>query len=854
MSGRESHRHLQALDLPRPRGKLGCTNSMEIIAMQLLSLTLKGFRGIRDGLGLDVLTLDFEALCDGAELVAIVGANGRGKTTVLDNMHPYLTMPSRSAAAGAGGFSYYDHVFLPESEKDLVWALEGRSYRSQIVIRLNGRRRTEAFLFVLSDTGAWRPVILEDGAVSDGKVDTYTRCVEHLCGSADTFFTSVFGAQGKRQLSDYRNAEIKTLLADLLGQEHIRELGRKAGDTAKFLKAGLVAVRQETLGMDAEASRLEAAWEEIADAPALAGRAQDAVTAAAAQLEVARHACAKVTAQSDHTREADARRAQLLAEREAAQTAARSAMQELADRESGEGLRLERLTRRAAQRQAQAGLRRERLKGVQAQCNALLASEPLVRRAIRRLPLAEHLLTQRAERVRLARIQLADREQGRGQLRMLAQRVQGIEREAGQAALQAQALRRRFGLTAEVPCSGMPLQGRCQLLADAREAQALIPSADAVLQRLAAEKAGVEREGRAVKARVLAMNSVGAQLELSERNLERARDRASTLALLAAKADDMEVARQRLADARDELTGLGVAGGEDGSAEARAEREELEAITAAMQAIGTQRQQKSAGLQQALARLDGVLATLPEPFDHKLLSAANMALDHAVTVHEAAQRAHVQALQQVQSLAALRQQREALSERQAAARRRSQRIENAIGDWALLARCMSNDGLIALAIDDAGPALSGLANDLLLACYGPRFTVSILTQAETAKGEKREDFDIVVHDAESGESKSVRLMSGGERVWINECLVRAVALYLAQTSERRYETLFSDEADGALDPERKRMFGAMKREVLRLGGYRREFFVSQTPELAGMADAVIDLEALRMDAGAVPVE
>ena len=53
--------------------------------MQLLSLTLKGFRGIRDGLGLDALTLDFEALCDGAELVAIVGANGRGKTTVLDN-------------------------------------------------------------------------------------------------------------------------------------------------------------------------------------------------------------------------------------------------------------------------------------------------------------------------------------------------------------------------------------------------------------------------------------------------------------------------------------------------------------------------------------------------------------------------------------------------------------------------------------------------------------------------------------------------------------------------------------------------------------------------------------------------
>jgi DNA repair protein SbcC/Rad50 len=122
--------------------------------------------------------------------------------------------------------------------------------------------------------------------------------------------------------------------------------------------------------------------------------------------------------------------------------------------------------------------------------------------------------------------------------------------------------------------------------------------------------------------------------------------------------------------------------------------------------------------------------------------------------------------------------------------------------------------------------------------------VSIHTLVETGKGDQKEGFDIVVHDGDSGDSKSVSLMSGGERVWINECLTRAVALYLARHSGRRYDTLFSDEADGALDAERKRMFMAMKREVLRLGGYVREFFVSQTPELTAMADAVIDLEAL----------
>ena len=398
--------------------------------MKPLSLTLKGFRGIRDGLGRDELTLDFERLAGAAQLIAIAGPNGRGKTTLMDNMHPYLTMPSRAAIGGPGGFSYYDHVYLPENEKDLIWVHGDRCYQSQTVFRLNGKRKTEAFLFV-HDTTGWEPVRLEDGTVSDGKVETYERCVEAILGNAETFFTSVFSAQGKRQLTAYKNAEIKTLLADLLGLDEIRILGQKAAETAKLLKAGLTAMRHEQAGFDDESHRIAA-------------------------------------------------------------------------------------------------------------------------------------------------------------------------------------------------------------------------------------------------------------------------------------------------------------------------------------------------------------------------------------------------------------------------------VETALGGWTLFAKCLSNDGVIALAIDDAGPVLSGLANDLLLACYGARFTVSIKTLVKTGKGEQREGFDIVVHDAESTERKSVSLMSGGERVWINECLVRAVALYLAQNTGRRYATLFSDEADGPLDPERKRMFMEMKREVLRLGGYDQEFFVSQTPELTAVADAVIDLDAIAM--------
>src|SRR2546428_14100979 len=114
--------------------------------MRPISLTLKGFRGIRDGIGRDIIELDFERLVGDAKLVAMVGRNGRGKTTIMDNMTPFPIMPSRAGADGLGSFSYYDQVCLPESVKDLVWEHGGEPYRSQPGIRVNWKEKTDAFL------------------------------------------------------------------------------------------------------------------------------------------------------------------------------------------------------------------------------------------------------------------------------------------------------------------------------------------------------------------------------------------------------------------------------------------------------------------------------------------------------------------------------------------------------------------------------------------------------------------------------------------------------------------------------------------------------------------------------------
>lgn len=174
------------------------------------------------------------------------------------------------------------------------------------------------------------------------------------------------------------------------------------------------------------------------------------------------------------------------------------------------------------------------------------------------------------------------------------------------------------------------------------------------------------------------------------------------------------------------------------------------------------------------------------------------------------------------------------------------RINDEVVNWKLLAKACSNDGIIALELDDAGPAIATVTNDLLHACYGPRFSVRLETQGMKALGGLKEIFDIIVYDAERDEIKSIRDMSGGEVTYIEDAITRAFCLYNLHRSDRRYDTLYSDEKDAALDFELKSEFMAIKRKALDLGTHDREFFITHTPELFDKADARIFLEPGRI--------
>jgi exonuclease SbcC len=175
----------------------------------------------------------------------------------------------------------------------------------------------------------------------------------------------------------------------------------------------------------------------------------------------------------------------------------------------------------------------------------------------------------------------------------------------------------------------------------------------------------------------------------------------------------------------------------------------------------------------------------------------------------------------------------------AEARELVERLDAEAANWQLMVKACSNDGIVALEIDDAGPSISHIANELLRDYDGGRYSVRIETQREKVSGGKSEDFDILVFDALGDRPYSLFRKSGGQVTYIDDAIVRAFRIYMTQRAGSQFQAVFSDERDGALDPERRSEFLGLKRRAMAQGGYEAEFFVSHTREIQEAADAAI---------------
>ncbi|MCE5335164.1 MAG: hypothetical protein LLG06_11335, partial [Desulfobacteraceae bacterium] len=164
-------------------------------------------------------------------------------------------------------------------------------------------------------------------------------------------------------------------------------------------------------------------------------------------------------------------------------------------------------------------------------------------------------------------------------------------------------------------------------------------------------------------------------------------------------------------------------------------------------------------------------------------------------------------------------------------------LASRVSHWRYLQNACGKNGLQALEIDGAAPLISSRANELLMRGYGPQYTVRIDTQDE----EGREDLDIKVL-SEWG-TDSLKMKSGGERVWLLHAVRLAMALLNKEKSGRAWDMAFFDEVTGALDSKgAASSFMSMYQPFMALGGIKQAFFVTHQDECLSYADHILRFE------------
>lgn len=197
-------------------------------SFELISLSLRGAIGIRDGQHKDNFYIDFSKFDDG--VVCLLGANGTGKTTIIENCHPYPCMLTRND-------TLKENFCLKDSHRIIIYKDENEIYY-KISMLIDGKNQTgkvSYFAETSKDMKTW--ICIPD---TDGSLASYQRWVDSTFGSIDIFLrTAFFAKEQTKNIPDIAattKGERMELLSKLAGIEHIKEVSTIAKDKRKELE------------------------------------------------------------------------------------------------------------------------------------------------------------------------------------------------------------------------------------------------------------------------------------------------------------------------------------------------------------------------------------------------------------------------------------------------------------------------------------------------------------------------------------------------------------------------------------------------------------------------------------------
>jgi exonuclease SbcC len=767
--------------------------------MRLERLVLKGLSSAFPG----VVDLPLRELEPG--LIAIVGPNGKGKTTLLEATPGVLfrRLPSREGADPV------EYALGRDSFIEEEFTIEGRgTFRARL--NLDGpKRQSDAVLLAILPDGT-------PAALNDGKRSTFDAVIKDRFPSYDLFINSSFAAQGRGdEFTRRKPSQRKDLFVEFLGLQAYATMAAAAGEAAGLAgEARLrLSIQVEQLARDttpALATELERLADELQAKAGQAAlrRAELHATikaleqrAATTQEQIAAYTTVRERVVMLQTHLASRRDERVAVGRLSAACAASSADE------------LQRITKKRDADVDEADTRIASNHQIQALGDTIRAAVTTIAKIDLEVVRLRADLTERQ----------AEQQQCEGTVRTLEKQIaELVPLEHQLARAQSDA-----NLLLDVPCGGEGDYATCQFLLNATAGQGRILDLVTALRPKAALADALGRalnEARRLKAEVETVRGRIATLE-SQRQMEDTHAKYQTALAestakiagyeeLKAKAwrespVQQETARRRYDDRRRELDGQGLT---LDSAIAQV-TEDLETAQAHLATASTNHTQA--------VLLQGELA------------AARRAWEQVIATLATLEAAAIKLVQDAQELASRRARRTDLAQRLAA-------VEQEQLEWRDLAKALGKGGLPDLEIDAAGPGISATANAILLECSGPRFSLELVTQTAKADGSgMKDDFTVRVFDNEGGGWRDISNLSGGEKVIVQEALMCAIALFVNERMPMPVRTLFRDETGAALDPENAIRYVKMLRKVRELGGYHHVLFISHNASAAALADAQI---------------
>lgn len=216
---------------------------------ELRYLSLRGAIGLKDGIGLNEIEIDFSKYKPG--VLCLLGKNGSGKSTLIENAHPYPQMLTRPG-------SLKEHFFLKDSHRILIYRTsKGKEIR--ITMQIDGVAKAVGTRYFVEEKDpactAWKPV-----SSVDGSNESYMGYVLSHFGDVSLFLRTAFYA--KKQIKSIPDLSIATkgekieLFSILAGTDYLSEISETAKTAEKDIKKRIEEIKSQISNFDDTKKRL----------------------------------------------------------------------------------------------------------------------------------------------------------------------------------------------------------------------------------------------------------------------------------------------------------------------------------------------------------------------------------------------------------------------------------------------------------------------------------------------------------------------------------------------------------------------------------------------------------------------